>query len=204
MIASVPVTPDADTAREWAERELSDSAYTEAGRSWLLQILDWVGRLFDSLAGGVRDATGTAGALVVALVVAGAVIVIVVLTLRTVRRSRRAAGAGAVLDDVRSVRDLEAAADAAAARGDWRAATLDRFRALVRRLAEAGALDLTPGMTAHEAAARAGAARPGLAARLATDADAFDGLRYGHREAREADHAHVARTLAEAFGVRVR
>ena len=61
---------------------------------------------------------------------------------------------------------IRAAADAAAAAGDWALAVLERFRAIVRGLEERTVLDERAARTAHEAALAAAARLPALAAEL--------------------------------------
>ena len=84
-------------------------------------------------------------------------------------------------DDARTAAELRAAADAAAARGDWSTAVLERFRAVVRSLEERALLDDRPGRTAHEAAEAAAARLPARAAELRRAARLFDDVCYGAR-----------------------
>ena len=82
-------------------------------------------------------------------------------------------------DDDRTAAQLRADADAAAARGDWRSAVIDRFRAVVRSLEERVVLDVRPGRTADEAAAVAGLRFPAEADALRRGARLFDDVCYG-------------------------
>ncbi|UNX55811.1 DUF4129 domain-containing protein [Georgenia sp. TF02-10] len=177
---SVPVDPDAAEAREWATEELANAAYddepslVERAIGWLVDLIE---RLWDL--GGSAPPSLVPVLLVLALV--GLVVLARVLGGR-VQRRRAPTGTRSValFDDARTSADLLAAADAAAARGDYATAVLERFRGLVRRLDERGALDDRPGLTAHEAAGLAGAARPDLAADLGRAGRLFDDVCYGH------------------------
>ena len=174
----VPVVPDASSARRWATQELADPVY-HRGKSLLSRLLDWFLSLFD---GGSVPVLGLPPGAV------AAVIVVVVLAVAgiafwiagPVRLARRAAGSVVVLgDDSRTATQLRAAADAHAARGDWSAAVLDRFRAVVRSLEERTVLDESPGRTAHEAAEAAAARLPEHTADLRRAGRTFDEVCYG-------------------------
>ncbi|WP_225753672.1 DUF4129 domain-containing protein [Actinotalea sp. Marseille-Q4924] len=191
VLRDVPVEPDADTARRWAEIELSDPVYQE--RPNLLQtVLTWLGERFADLQGTATDVdpriaglvvtVGVVVALVVALVVAGPV--------RAARRDRRAS-VDVFGDDTRTAAELRAAADGLAAAGDWSGAVLDRFRAILRALEERVVLDERPGRTAHEAAQQAGDLLPGCAADLVAAGRLFDDVCYGDAEADAADDARL-------------
>ncbi len=93
----------------------------------------------------------------------------------------------------RSAAEYRADADDAAARGDWSAAVVERYRAVVAGMEERGVLDPRPGRTADEAAAAGGSILPGVAGDLATGSRVFDGVRYGGRAATSADDADMRR-----------
>lgn len=185
--AEVPVVPDAEEARGWLERELSAPIYHERP-SLLSRLVDWLSQLFDGVE-GVR--VGNVGTLLGVVAVLAVLVGVAFLVTGPVRRTRRVAGAGAVLDgdDRRSAAELRSAADAAAARGDWSAAVADRFRAVVRSLEERVVLDERPGRTAHEAVQDAGRRLPAHAADLAAAGRLFDDVVYGDLEAGPADDA---------------
>ena len=175
MPAGVPVVPDRETAHDWLLEELSRPEYSTTP-SLLERLLTWLGDLFDGLTLGE-------GRFPLAFVVVVVVVLVAVIAwwvagpVRLVRRRRRSA---VVLgDDERTAAELRASADAAAARGDWSAAVLDRFRALVRSLEERVVLDERPGRTAQEAAHDAGARLPTVAAELHDAARLFDDVCYG-------------------------
>lgn len=176
VLADVPVEPDADTARLWLKEELLDPVYLD-DPSLLARFLDWLSGLFDDVR--VLDVNPVvASAVIVGLVLVVAAIAYVVAG--PVRVSRRARASVAVFeDDERSAADLRAAADSAAAAGDWGTAVVERYRAVVRSLEERVLLDPRPGRTAHEAAAAAALRLPALTDRLGAGARLFDDVRYG-------------------------
>ncbi|WP_062518604.1 DUF4129 domain-containing protein [Demequina silvatica] len=199
-----PLAPDADTARRWAVEELAKDEYREGGASWLERITTWFQNLLDGIGGGIGGAAGPVGILIAVLVGAALVALILWLVVGPMRRSRRADAEATLFDDDRDADAIAAAARAAARAGDWTTATLDLYRALVRRLAERDVIALGPGLTAAEAAGQAAAALPPLAPRLHADADAFDGIRYGHVPATEATYAHVLETMRACEDARPR
>jgi len=106
----------------------------------------------------------------------------------TVRRRRGGVVASGALTAVREeprerAADLEREADEAEQRGDWERAVRLRFRAGLRRLADAGVIDLRPGVTNGAVGRRL--ASPDYD-RLAAD---FDEVAYGGRAASEPDAA---------------
>jgi type IV secretory pathway VirB2 component (pilin) len=179
----VPVDPDRETAHRWLLEELSQPEYSTAP-SLLERLLQWIGDLFDGLSLG-EGRFPLAFVLVVVAVVVAAVAWWVAGPVRLTRRRR--ASVVVLGDDERSADELRAAADAAAARGDWSAAVLDRFRALVRSLEERVVLDERPGRTAQEAAHDAAARLPAVADELHRAAGLFDDVCYGTLPARPED-----------------
>ncbi len=154
----VPVEPDAEEARRWAEEELSRSVYRDEPTllerlwTWFLEQLQ---RLLE------LDASAPPNLVPVIVVVGAVVLLAVALYLAgPVRRRTRGArtGSHAVFDDADATSaDLAAAADDAARQGDWSRAVLMRFRAIIRSLDERAVLTDRPGLTAHEASAAAAA-----------------------------------------------
>lgn len=187
VVARVPVDPDAPTARRWAAEELANPVYHQ-GRSLLSRVIDW---FVDQLSG--LHATGLPQPAAVAIVVGlvAALVAVAWWVAGPVRRNRRAPAARGVLaaGDRRTAAQLRAAADAAASRGDWSAAVVERFRAIVRSLEERAVLDELPGRTAHEAAGDAGARLAAVRTELATAAELFDDVAYGERAAGPSDDA---------------
>ncbi|WP_298460370.1 DUF4129 domain-containing protein [uncultured Cellulomonas sp.] len=178
MRADVPVVPDAETARRWATEELADPVY-HGGPSLLSRLVEWFLSLFEGDVPGLGLPPAVVGAVVV--LVLGLVVAVALWVAGPVRAARRTRESVVVLgDDSRRAAELRAAADAAAARGDWSAAVLDRFRAIVRALEERALLDERPGRTAHEAAEAVGARLPARTGELRRAARVFDDVCYGH------------------------
>lgn len=194
MGAGLPVVPDRDTAREWLSGELQRPEYAER-ESLLSRLITWVRDWLNGIDWPDTAMSGPQLGLAVA-VVAVVVLVIAWLVAGPVQLGRDRAGSTEVLDtdDDRTARQMRAAADAAAAAGDWHTAVVERFRAVVRSLEERVIIEPRPGRTAQEAAADAGVRVPGQAAGLRSGADLFDGVEYGDRTATAADDA-VLRVL---------
>ena len=175
--ADAPATPGAQEAREAAEAELAKPAYHP--------VPNLLGRLWRWLVEHLDPTTAIPGippllsGLIVLLVLVTCVVLLVVLLrrFRLVGRSRRAARR--LFDDERDARALARAADAAAERGDWDAAVVERFRAIIRSLDERGLIEDYPGMTAHEAAVLGSSALEALGEELTRAAALFDAVRYG-------------------------
>ena len=175
--ADAPATPGAQEAREAAEAELAKPVYHP--------VSDLLDKLWQWLIEHLDPTTAIPGippllsGLIVLLVLVTCVVLLVVLLRRfkLVGRSRR--DAGRLFDDERDARALARAADAAAERGDWDAAVVERFRAIIRSLDERGLIEDYPGMTAHEAAALASSALGALGGELTRAAVLFDAVRYG-------------------------
>ncbi len=179
-----PVRPDGPTARRWAQDELLDPVYHQQ-ESLLSRLLTWLRHLFDGLHGAALPPRGAL------LVAAGVVVLVVLLALWVagpVRRSRRSRTEPVLVStDRRTPQQLRAAADAAAALGDFSTAVAERFRAVVRDLEDRAVLDERPGRTADEAARDAGRLLPEVAADLLRAGRLFDDVVYGGRVAARAD-----------------
>jgi hypothetical protein len=197
---TVPVVPDAEQARRWLEQELADPVYHQQP-SLLQRFLDWLGRLFEGADGLPIGNVGTLLAILAGLAV---LVTVAFLVTGPVRRSRRVAGARGVLDadDRRTAAELRAAADAAAARGDWAGAVADRFRAVVRSLEERAVLEEQPGRTAHEAVEAAGLRLPAHAVDLRAAGRLFDDVVYGERTPRAEDDATLRELDARVAATR--
>lgn len=175
----VPVEPDAEEARRWAEDELSRSVYDQEP-TLLERVWQWFVDLLDSIF--ATDIPAPPNVVPVIVVLGAAAVLAVVIYLAGPLRSRRRArqASHAVFDDPHATStDLTEAADAAAARGDWSLAVLMRFRAIIRSLDERAIVEDRPGITAHEASTAAAAALPGCAAGLHWAGRLFDDVRYG-------------------------
>ncbi|MEE1928057.1 DUF4129 domain-containing protein [Streptomyces sp. TRM 70351] len=187
----VPVTIDRDTAREAAERELSEPVYradepglVERAVNWFL---DRVAVLLDS---AVDVTPGGWTGLAAILLVAVALLVALRLRLGPLRRAPRP-GAALFHDAPRSAADHRAAAERHATAREWTEAVQERMRAIVRALEERALLDPRPGRTADEAAREAGEALPGHAAALRAAARTFDEVTYAGHPGTEPAHARL-------------
>jgi hypothetical protein len=194
--------PGRDEAREAAREELSRRAYQEARppllERFVLWLLDRIGQLFDRASGAVPGG----GWGLVALVLLVTLLAAVVLT--RLRPSRRARGAAVfVPGQVRSAAEHRAAADAAAAQGDFALAVTERFRAVVRELETRGVVEPRPGWTADEVARYGGAAVPVVAEPLARAATLFDEVRYGGRPATATTYGSVVALDAQVTQARL-
>ena len=189
----VPVDPDADTARRWAEQELTNPIYHERP-NLLMRALEWVVDQLAQMQGRLSglDARAAGTVIVVVLAVAALIALAVAGPVRRARRARRRS-VDVFGDDRRTAAQLRAAAEGFASEGRWAEAVLDRFRAVLRDLEERTILDERPGRTAHEAADEAGVRLPERAPDLARAGRLFDDVCYGHSPAGE----HDARWLAE-------
>ncbi|QDB78503.1 DUF4129 domain-containing protein [Georgenia wutianyii] len=180
-LLGVPVEPDAEEARRWAQEELSRSVYRDEP-GVLDRLWRWLGEQLQRL---LEIDASAPESLVPVIVVVGAVVLLVLALYLAgpVRRRRRTAGARShtLFDDEGDATSasLTAAADDAADRGDWALAVLMRFRAIIRSLDERTVLDDRPGLTAHEAGAAAASLLPGCAAGLTWAARLFDDVCYG-------------------------
>ena len=179
---SPPLTPSAGQARQMLGEELSKPEYTQS------QVQNWLGdqlkKLFDWLTGNPNP--GNASTLstpqVATMVVIGVVIAAAAIWFFTRRMRLEHHPSQVVLDDEdRPATDLRADAAKLAEAGDWTQATLQLFRAMTRSLSERAIIDETTGMTAQEVASRAAVRLPALFGRMASAANVFDTLAYGHR-----------------------
>ena len=180
LTANIPLIPDGDEARRWAETELSDPAYAITEPTALDRFAYAVEQFFrDLFATEIPADWGPWLAIgVCVLLVALVVVALVVWGMpRTPARSRTATDLFGE-SERRTAAQLRAAAEQHAARGEWDAAVAERFRALARSLDERAIVDVAPGATVHAFARAAGAALPALAERLEQAAAAFDDVRY--------------------------
>ncbi len=194
MRLEIPVTPDAETAQEWARDELAKPEYAEQGTSWFEQFVEWVRGLFDTV-GNLGSSANSIGTIVIVLVAIAIVVVVMWLVLGPLRRARRATLKAGMLDnDARSSAQMREAALAAQAAKNWDVATMEWYRASVRKLEERGRIAELPGATAREAAISIGAAVPAVGGDAVQVANNFDVARYGAGGLVEADAAHARGT----------
>ncbi|NQX04113.1 DUF4129 domain-containing protein [Rathayibacter sp. VKM Ac-2856] len=201
-LAGAPLDPDAQEARRLLLEELADPRYRAAEPNWFDRLVQGVRDWFASLT-LPGDGVGLPVAAVIGVIVLVVLVVVALVLAGRPRLRRRGAATGAVLadDDSRSAAELRALAEAAAARGDFGEALVERFRALVRALDERTVLSVSPGTTAHGFSRRAAAVFPASGEELRRAADDFDRVRYLGLPCDRADYERVAgldRALAAA------
>ena len=176
-----PLDPTPDEARSQLRRELLRPEYHD--QDLLQRFLAWADR---QLSRGLDAASGTPplstfAAMLVLLLLAGG---LAWLVSRTRLTAHREAERRAVLtDEVVSAAQLRARALRALDDGRHEDAVVDGFRAVAVRQVERGALDDTPGTTAHEVALSLGARYPDRRAGVDAGAEVFDAVLYGDRPA---------------------
>ena len=199
---SVPVEPDAEEARRWALDELAKSEYRDEPATWLARVGEWLRDLFTGF-DGFGSGLGPTGIILVIVLVAALAALVIWLVMGPLRRSRRSAPTGAVLeDDARTAAQMDAAARTAAQAGAWDAAVMEIYRALVRRLDERDVVEVTDGMTADEAARAIGATLPDARDAVGTVARDFDVARYGGGGLGEAAWTHALATYERTSSAR--
>ena len=191
----LPLIPDGDEAREWAERELARPVYAEAEPTPLDRIARAVAEFFESLFDSeLPGGWGGPLALVIGLLIAGIIIAAFFIWGRP-RVSPRSSPFPLDLfgeDERRSAAELRRAAGAEAAAGRWNEAIVLRFRSLARGVAERGILEPAPGATVHAFARQAARAFPSEEGRLDAAASAFDDVRYLRRPGTSELYGRVA------------
>ena len=189
-----PLTLDGDEARRWAERELADPVYDAAQPTALDRIARAIGDFFESLFSTQLGGDWGPWVSLVAAVVIVLVIVAAFLVWGIPRATGRARTSAELFgaDEQRSAAELRRDAAALAAKGDWDAAIVLRFRALARGLIERGAVDTPPGATVHAFARAAARAFPAHADALEAAAAAFDDVRYLRRPGTEELYRRIA------------
>ncbi|MBD7957197.1 DUF4129 domain-containing protein [Microbacterium sp. Sa4CUA7] len=194
LTVAAPLIPDADEAREWAERELADRIYEIAEPTPLDRFALGVAQFFEDLfTRALPAAWGPWLAVLVTVVIVG-VVVVAILVWGLPRASGRSRGGSELFGEAqrRTAAELRAAAADHAARGEWDAAITERFRALATGLGERGVVDAVPGATVHAFARDAAAAFPGFADDLEQAATVFDDVRYLRRPGTAERYAQVA------------
>lgn len=180
MTSPGPIAPIArDPAQREARRELSRAVYHQISVSQ--KILDAISSFLEKLFSGASHASPGGWWTLVALAALAVGIIAVILT-RTgplARSARRAPLMGDPGGRPLTARQCRAAAEDAAAEGDYSTAILQRLRAIALGCEERRVLVPDAGRTADELAALAGARFPAQAAELAEAARLFDRIRFG-------------------------
>jgi len=189
---NVPVTPDPDTARRWAEDELAKSVYHRSESlfdrigSWLTE---QIAKLFDRTGGAdFPPLLYLAGAVLLAAII----LIAAKVAVPAVRQRGRTSSAVLLDDDTRTSAQIRTDARAAAAAGDDTVASLEYFRAMVRGCEERVVIDERAGRTAREASRDIAASIAAHHEPLRTGAVAFDELCYGHRAGTPSDTESMA------------
>ncbi len=191
----VPVLPDAEEGRRWAREELAGPGYERPGL--VRRALEWLFERLQTIP--LPEGQGSSLLAGVLVLLVAALVGWALFRAGGPLARRRAAAPDAVFERrARSAAEHRAAADAAAAAGDWRTAVVERFRAVVRDLEENGVLAEQPGRTADETARTGGVQLPAVAADLHAAARLFDDVRYGDRDAGPAADATLRELDARA------
>jgi hypothetical protein len=188
--AEVPVLPDGEQARSWAEQELARSVYQEAQPSLLDRFWSWLGGFFADLLDGLSGVDPSLGVLLLA-VGAAVVLAVAVFLVRprlNARRRKEVFDAGETRDAV----DHRRLSEEAAARGEWDTALAERLRAVIRSAEERVILELRAGRTAAEAGQDLALAFPADAPEILWLARRFDEVRYGRLPAAAVDAEKAA------------
>lgn len=205
-IGDLPLIPDGDEGREWAERELADPRYAAAEPTPLDRLAQAVNDFLESLF-GVQAPTDLGPAVLVGLALLAIALIVVAFVIWGRPRVSHRTGASVPLfgeDSVRTAADLRREASERAASRDWDAAIVLRFRALARSAIERGIVAARPGATAQSFARAAGRAFPTLAQPLSQAASVFDDVRYLRRPGSAADYERVSATDDAAASSRPR
>ncbi len=195
-LATVPVDPDHDAARQLAVEELSRREYRQAQPNPILRAITWVFEQVMDALDRVPGNSSVIGAVIVAVVTLLVIALVVRLVSGPVSRSVSRAGGSVFGDTILDAASHRRLAVAAAERGDWRVAVQERFRATARSLEERVILTNRAGRTAVEFAVEAGIELPTTATAMGAAAAVFDDVTYGERPGDE-DSYQVVRSADE-------
>ncbi|MGO3312202.1 MAG: DUF4129 domain-containing protein [Brachybacterium tyrofermentans] len=186
MIPAGPPPLDPDEARSRILEELAEAEYDNSPGfvDWLLgQIEQWYTNLVAGIDGSSAAQAGIAVLLLLALLV---VAFLVLRRTGMIRRSHSLAVAPELdADPVLTAAELREASRSAITSGRFDDGAVLALRSLVRDLDQRTLLDVSAGLTAHEAAERAALSYPDLRGRIQRGATAFDTAAYSPRHATE-------------------
>lgn len=202
---TTPLVPDEDTARDWLLQELAKGEYQRAKPNpideFFNSVWEWFASLFDFTPNG-EFGINPAWIFIILGIIALVVLLVVFGRPRAVARRRAEHGAVFLDDDARTVAELRAASDAAAAQQDWSLALTERFRAIARALSDRTLIRMRPGTTAQGVAVAATEPFPGERQELRAAAAAFDRVRYAGRAAGQQDYERLHELDARLEGAR--
>lgn len=180
QLAEIPLVPDGDQARQWAQNELAQKVYQDAKPGWAEQLVDLLKKALEELLASLGAADGRTG-LVIAIGAALLAIAAIIFIVRP-RLNRRKFAAATVFEDhpVMTAAQHRALARAAAVGGDIHTALSEQFRAIVRAAEERAVIVPALGRTAFEISAELEQAFPSHRRALHRGADQFNAVRYGH------------------------
>lgn len=195
----IPIRIGQDEARRRAIEELAKAKYGGTP-DWLTNAAARVGPLIQRIVDFFTDLTrirqseggGVNWGFVLAVVILLIAIGVVLWRVGLPRWRKRLTEQSLDLDPTAAPSDYRAAAAESAARGDWKAAVRDRFRAIVRELETATVLDVRPARTASEAAYLASRSLPAHAQALQLGAESFNGVLYGEATADQGTYQQMA------------
>ena len=193
VLSDVPVDPDAPDATEWLINELSKAPYQAAQPTLFDRVAKAVSDWLQSLQLRYTNGPPVVGLVTVILIIVAALVVaFLIFGLPRLNRRSRVTGSLFGEDDARTAARIREDAERAARAGDYSTAVLEMFRSIARGLAERTLVTTSPGTTARDFAARAGATFPELAGRLAESAVSFDAVRYLDRPGTEEQYSAIA------------
>lgn len=179
LLGGIPVVPDAEQARRWAQQELAQKAYQDAKPGLAERVVEFLKRALDDFLNGLKVADGSLGLGIVIALVIIAILVIIFLVRPALNRRTAAPVAVFVGEQILTSTQHSAFARTAAQSGDYGTAVSEQFRALVRAGEERDISLTAPGRTALEAAAELQRAFPARASAVHRCAELFNSVRYG-------------------------
>lgn len=180
------LTPDGDEAREWVQEELSHAEYStdlNPLTRFIRTILEFILKALS----GDATATPPVDLLILGAFIISLVVLVIIVLLNPIRLRHRSSTSKVFDEENVSIDDALARFVEARQQQAWEDACVWAFRVVVLRLVAVGVLRDAPGLTALEAATRAGSAVPSLHSELREAAHLFDEVRYGDYRARSAD-----------------